>query len=705
MSLTDAADRFALLDLSDPPSRPVAPRVPATRAPAPMPAPAPAPIVEAPAPAPAPVEPAPTVASTGPTAAQVAAARRGDRTVPMLPTNAELAARAAARAATAATEAPAPAPIPGATSGSIADALGVAVSEGQRMAATANLVRGGVLRPDVNPVAGYNVPVVAARGEATRYADAARNVNLGPDAAPAAAVTHAALLKGADIVAGATKVRDGAVVAWDGSGKRTRGQIQATLAAAGLPVEWAPEAKAAKAHAGQIMAGIHTDGMTAKSVDCDGKTPETRGWLGKWNIGHTGDLANRKVVGDRFGDVAMIATLGTDEILSVDVGNNPHLASTAASIVARYNARRAAEEFSSGDVTTWLASVMRTRLRGVKFGPLGYYVKADNAERAERLVNAFKAEANKWGSWMMIPVATSEALRHGLVESLVDEARVVLVDYAKARDEAAEAGKKAVSDERLTTLRSRMRTVLDKAQGYAALLGDAMVANLRKAVKAAVEEIEPQLSTEAVRFAGIWDDLRAEGVLSDSIPAAIETDVTVAAPTAVPVAVEPVASAPTVAVAVAPAPVPVAVPVERVSTVTRVPTAPSNVIEPTALPSRRGPAAATVATTAPVAAVAAPLYHPVTEGHYPRKGTLVALRHDVTGGAAGTLWICFWQGPNGRIGVSREKGGAPLWLRASQVAVMVDANNHAAHTRYEDLPATAAAHADALAAWVASLAA
>jgi hypothetical protein len=466
-----------------------------------------------------------------------------------LASNAAIAARNVQRAAQ---ESVAPAPIPGSSTASIGDALGTATAEGQRLHAQRDLVRGGVARADVNPVAGYNTAVVAQRGEATRYADAARNAQL---TAPAQG-TRAPTLTNGDIVAGASKVRDGALVGWSGRGKRTRGQIQAALVSAGLPAAWAPEAKTARAQAGAIMAAINHDGFVARAVEADGQTREQRGWIAKWNIGGVDDLQTGKGVGDSFGSVAMVATLDRDERLTVDVGLNAHLASLAAQLRARYEARREAEEFAAGDVTAWLGQIMRERMAGIGYGPGSYYVRHERAIQAERLCTALKGQG--WGgSWILpaLPIATSQQLREGLVASLVDEARDVLVAYGEARDAAATSGK-PISDKIALGLDERMKVVLERAQGFAALLGDAHVALLRSTVRAAIEEIAPTLSPEAIRFAGIWDDLRAEGAVSDAMP--------VATSDAIPEAISDVSAATVAVEAPAPSPVPVAVPVERV---------------------------------------------------------------------------------------------------------------------------------------------
>lgn len=551
--MSTAVDRVDLLELDEVPSKvptrgprplaapaPVAPVAAPAPAVEPAPAPTPAPIVEA---APAPVAPAPMPAPAPPSPVALPA-----HAPVRMASNAEIAARNAT-----APESAAPAPIPGASTASIGDALGTAVAEGQRLHAQRNHVRGGVLRPDVNRVAGYNTAVVAQRGEATRYSDAARNAQLDPTAAPLA--TNTGHLTAGDVVAGATKVREGALVGWAGKGARTRGQIVDALAAAGLPTEWAPKAKSAHAHAGVLLNGISRDGLIARSVEAAGKTPEQRGWQAVWNVGRVGALGSApsvpsEAVGRPFGAVAMVVTLSNGGSLTVDIGSNADLADMKASLVARFNARCAEEHYTAGDVTAWLGSVMRTRLGGIAYGPGTYYVQAANAERAERLCETMKAAG--WGmSWIVpaLPIVNGDRLKTALVSGLVEEARAVLVDYAEARDAAAKEGKAEIGTKKALNLRADMTEVLERAKGYAAMLGEAAVKNLRAAVRAAVEEIEPTLSHEAIRFSQIWDDLRASGEVSDAIPEPI-ADVS---PTAATVAVE----------APAPAPIPVAVPTER----------------------------------------------------------------------------------------------------------------------------------------------
>lgn len=372
-------------------------------------------------------------------------------------------------------------------------------AEGAAAAAQAGLVRGGVRPTDVNPIAGYNVPVVARRGEATRYAGAAIPTDANPQSERK--------IERTDIIAGAKSAGSGILIGWSGAGELSRGAIVDALQSVGLPVEWAPRSKSAHAQAGHAISTLTNTGHVVRAERGARRDRHgIRAYRARWTVGvvsHTG------AVNDSFGRTVLVATLhDNDELRLAHDETDPDAVHLARRVAAEYRRRIDAESFTSAEVTMWLRATITDRYYAVRVGGM-YYVPRRNADAAERLCTALASDA-KWGSdWMLpaLPVSTSEQLRAGLATGFVAEANAVLADLEAARAAAKAAGRSDVGTRAAATLLLKLRDVAQRALMYQAILGDDQLATVRTAVVAAIAVIEPLADDTSQRGALIWDEL------------------------------------------------------------------------------------------------------------------------------------------------------------------------------------------------------
>lgn len=374
--------------------------------------------------------------------------------------------------------------------------------EAAHNAASAGLVRGGVLPGDVNPVAGYNVPVIAARGQATRYtvesaaAGALRATGAAPTAAGVEYLTHGQL------IAGVQEGAIGGLVSWSGLGSLTRGQILETLAAAGLDAKLAPKARTAHAQAGHVLNRLNLDGYVVRAIPVsERKALET--WRARWNIAR---VTTKAGVGESAGSVAMVADLDATGVLTIAHGETDGDSIELSRVTRDAFARRVASEiFTAAEVTDWLAGVVRTTWRGVKLGG-SWFVPSEHVDAAEALCTVL---SRGWGTaWMVpaIPLTNSGKLRASLAGSLVGEAAAVLGDLQAAQLEAAAAGK-PLGDKIATNLQTRLETVRERIVSFAAVLGADVLGDVRARVQAAIASLDGVASDISQRFALIFEEL------------------------------------------------------------------------------------------------------------------------------------------------------------------------------------------------------
>lgn len=347
----------------------------------------------------------------------------------------------------------------------LAAGLADAVSTGAAMAATAHLVRGGVLPEDVRGVgvtagarAGLLVaqersaaaiggttdsdgtrvlppppavttvqpaftgpvrtgtgisPAFAAAVEANRARQGTLQRSAVPVQVPAtptanrtAATTETreirAGITAGEVVAGAEAEASGALIGWSGRRERTRAQLADVLAAAQLPAEWLPASKSARAHAGRAV-----DAANAWTWGESRLVARTANGLR--DDARNGVVARwtLSTTRARTGEVGEAAG---QIILTVELVKGRHDTYSIRwtgepelgnKVQAEYARLASAEVYKAADVTAWLASVLKNKLGAVDFGPGSLYVRRGEVAEAERLCEELKAQG--WGERWLLP--------------------------------------------------------------------------------------------------------------------------------------------------------------------------------------------------------------------------------------------------------------------------------------------------------------
>lgn len=386
--------------------------------------------------------------------------------------------------------------------------FGEMAAEAAHNAASAGLVRGGMLPADVNSVAGYNVPVIAARGEATRYvpelvADRAKRLAREADGR-VKDQTGVTYLTPGDLMAGVAEGAIGGLLSWEGRGSITRGRIVEVLASAGLPATLAPKAKSAHAQAGHVLGSLNLSGYVVRAVPASTRKA-TESWVARW----TAALVSTSVdVGESIGAVAMVATLDRNDTLTID-GYGPGVDSVAG-LIRTFDERKAAEVFTAAEVTDWLARTVKRTWGGAQLGG-SWFVPTATVGAAERLCTAL---AGSWGrAWMTpaIPLTNSPTLRGSLATAIVREAEEILADLQVAQAEAATAGRTGITDARASTLANHLADVNARLASYSAVLGNVEVAGVRARVATALAAVEGLTSDISRRFSLIFEELARDG--------------------------------------------------------------------------------------------------------------------------------------------------------------------------------------------------
>ncbi len=291
-------------------------------------------------------------------------------------------------------------------------------------------------------------------------------------------------LHGINVVAGAVAEGHGVLVGWQGAGELTRSAITAVLASAGLPEQWAPSPKSPRAHAGKAVQDLNNSGYISRADKKSGKRT-TRSGQHRWLVGRA-RLEGQ--VTEAFGQIAAIVTL-TDDTLTIE-GDEI----VAYQVETEYRRTIGAEILQAGEVTQWLAAVMRYRLGAVRMGGI-YYVPRRCAGAANQLCT----EMGKiWGNgWIVpaLPIATSAEVRAGLARGLAEEVAEIEATLT-ARD-----AEKALGPRGAAGYLGRLREVAARCKSYSDLLGAEHVTEIKAKADALLALISEKAHDTSLRGA------------------------------------------------------------------------------------------------------------------------------------------------------------------------------------------------------------
>lgn len=296
-------------------------------------------------------------------------------------------------------------------------------------------------------------------------------------------------LRNGDLVAGARTDGQGVMLGWTGRRERTRAQLQAALARAGAPAEWAPPSKSAHAHAGAAIGKLSREGLIPRVARDLAQVDKRRGVSARWIVARA---LTEGQVGDAGAAIILTAELINGE-LRLDGDRE-----LAREVHEEYTRLAAGDVYAAADVTGWLAGLLSHRLGAARLGQT-WYVRAGNAELAERICTEIAGGDGTnldkgWGTdWMLpaLPVATSAQLRAGLARALITEARDVLDDLATQRKAATAAKRTEIGTRAAVTLLGKLRTVSERAAQFAVILGEDHLKGIRAEIAAAVAVVEP----------------------------------------------------------------------------------------------------------------------------------------------------------------------------------------------------------------------
>jgi hypothetical protein len=342
---------------------------------------------------------------------------------------------------------------------------------------------------------------------------------------------------GKELIAGAVAEGHHAIVAWEGTSGLLRGALVGALASINREA-WTPSAPNARAQAGSAISalsrgGLHVKPLRKGSVANNGMASGEHTWtVGRVN--HAGQ------VGEEYGNVVVRFKLAGD-VLSYE-GN----AQIAEPVLATFAARMAAEQYKSGDVTSWLARTIRWRLDGVRFGALGWLVPAANVAAATELCKAVQ-DAGFGSGWVTgLPVATSDQLRDGIANGIIDEVSELMDRLNKERNEARNAKEAAleaaralpgkerleaqerafrldgdIGEKRAHTYLKEFKAIGERVVAYGQVLGEQRVDKAREWVKRGVAELEgiagEDFSGIRERFGLIWEEIERDRKASGGV--------------------------------------------------------------------------------------------------------------------------------------------------------------------------------------------
>ena len=319
------------------------------------------------------------------------------------------------------------------------------------------------------------------------------------------------------ILAGASAEGSGALVGWSGLGSLSRSEILAALAAAGLPAEWAPRSKSATAHAGEVVGRLNLRGYVSRRAKASDRRPgeRRRDWAARWSVFRVD--ASSAQIGEAAGSVVLTVELGreSDELR---LGGDPRL---SAEVDREYRDLRDGEVYQAGDVTSWLARLLRERCGATTLG-VGYYVPTGGREVASRIAGAL---AERWGcGWIhpLLPVATSDELRVGIARGLADEVRKVRASLESQRETARGENRADVAPGVAGALLRSLESAQDRLAAYRILCGDDVIAPVAAAIRALHAELGALVDDASLRFALLDLSIPPAAPVVESRPAPAE---------------------------------------------------------------------------------------------------------------------------------------------------------------------------------------
>lgn len=332
-----------------------------------------------------------------------------------------------------------------------------------------------------------------------------RSITVTASANPNGHVRHT------EVVAGARTNASGIFLGFNGLGTLTRAELAAVIAAAGMPSDWLPAAKSAHAQAGRIVGNLSRHGYIVRAARVPVKTgkPQSsaeRGWVARWNVGQA---VLGSTVGGSYGTTLLVATLTVGGTLTLEGRED-----LAVTVRTEFDTACSAETYAAADVSSWLSSTLVGRFRAAAVGG-NWYVRRKYAADAEKLCTAL---AKTWGrNWLLpaIPMTTTEELCAGLVKNFAEEVDVVLSTYRAELAEAQKHGDSEIGSRRATTLLGEVRTLAERAVGFASMFGDRHMMTLREKLCAAADEISGSVDDISQRFSLIFDELRRDAARDD----------------------------------------------------------------------------------------------------------------------------------------------------------------------------------------------
>lgn len=314
---------------------------------------------------------------------------------------------------------------------------------------------------------------------------------------------------GADqIVVGAATDGSGIMVGWSGYGEMRRDTLRQCLSDAGFDPAWVLASKSAYAHAGFALTMLNGGGRVVRA-DRGGlrvgqavqlRSGQRARFQARWTVGsvrHEG-----ATVGDPYGRTIMTAVLTTDGHL--ELTGDSYLCTK---VMADFERRVDQELYPAAEVTMWLRATLLSRFAAVRMGGV-WYVPHKYAAQAERFV-ACVADTG-WGrDWILpaLPVATTEQLCSGMARGLIGEAAEVIADLESQREQAKRAKKSEIGAAAASTLMVRLKAIVERVKGYAALLGERHFVKVREELLAAISKVEPLTDDTSARFALIRDEM------------------------------------------------------------------------------------------------------------------------------------------------------------------------------------------------------
>ncbi len=316
-------------------------------------------------------------------------------------------------------------------------------------------------------------------------------------------------LKTGTLVAVARSEGNGVIIAWHGRHTIKRADLCAALDKVGAG-EFAPRAASARAQAGHVVGALNNMGYVVRverrPIPKAGETAPT--YDARWTVGHVSHAESE--IDGALGKRIMQITL-TDDVLSF-VGKED----LGRSIVDGYQTRLGEELHTSGDLTSWLGGLLKSKFDAVEFGALGFYVSPKHAQRAGEICGAV-ASTGFGSGWILpgLPVTTSDMLLDGILRGLTDEVDGLMERLATERATAKVARQNGdIGHKRAGTFLADLRKIGQRIAGYAVMLGDDRVAAAKESVRLAIADLEGVLADDhqgiSARFAMVWDEIELD---------------------------------------------------------------------------------------------------------------------------------------------------------------------------------------------------